>query len=127
MGGGSLGLGGAVGLAPVLGAVLAVTACVEAETGFRVDSTGGTRSLSLLDRSGEGFASFARDVGADDGSMSISGWSRATFAFFSARLFLPSTRVNEVLLFSYSLSEPTTVLSEHVAPSSDDELAWRLF
>ncbi|GBO98769.1 hypothetical protein EVAR_101279_1 [Eumeta japonica] len=37
--GGSLGLGGAVGLAPVLGAVLAVTACVEAETGFRVDST----------------------------------------------------------------------------------------
>ncbi|GBP37978.1 hypothetical protein EVAR_84965_1 [Eumeta japonica] len=40
MGGGSLGLGGAVGLAPVLEAVLAVTACVEAETGFRVDSTG---------------------------------------------------------------------------------------
>ncbi|GBP21755.1 snRNA-activating protein complex subunit 3 [Eumeta japonica] len=63
--------------------------------------------------------------------MSISGWSRATFAFLSAflsaRLFLPSTRVNEVLLFSDSLSEPTTVLSEHVAPSSDDELAWRLF
>ncbi|GBP29737.1 Ubiquitin carboxyl-terminal hydrolase 7 [Eumeta japonica] len=63
--------------------------------------------------------------------MSISGWLRATFAFLSAflsaRLFLPSTRVNEVLLFSDSLSEPTTVLSEHVAPSSDDELAWRLF
>ncbi|GBP13465.1 hypothetical protein EVAR_74675_1 [Eumeta japonica] len=72
-------LGGAVGLAPVPGAVLAVTACVEAETGFRLTQPGGTRSLSLLDR--EGFASFARDVGADDGSMSISGWSRATFAF----------------------------------------------
>ncbi|GBP28208.1 hypothetical protein EVAR_76303_1 [Eumeta japonica] len=47
-------------------------------------------------------------------------------AFLSARLFYP-LRVNEVLLFSDSLSEPTTVLSEHVAPSSDDELAWRLF
>ncbi|GBP35569.1 hypothetical protein EVAR_17431_1 [Eumeta japonica] len=42
------------------------------------------------------------------------------------RQFRPR-RVNEVLLFSDSLSEPTTVLSEHVAPSSDDELAWRLF
>ncbi|GBO98867.1 hypothetical protein EVAR_85050_1 [Eumeta japonica] len=62
-------------------APLAVTACVEAETGCQVDSRGDTRSLSLLDRGGEGFASFARDVGADNGSMSISGWSRATFAF----------------------------------------------
>ncbi|GBP28207.1 hypothetical protein EVAR_76302_1 [Eumeta japonica] len=39
MGGGSLGLGGAVG-GTRPGAVLAVTACVEAETGFRVDSAG---------------------------------------------------------------------------------------
>ncbi|GBP19845.1 hypothetical protein EVAR_75138_1 [Eumeta japonica] len=67
-------------LAPVLGAVLAVTACGSGDW-IWLTQPGGTRSLSLLDRSGEGFASFARDVGADDGSMSISGWSRATFAF----------------------------------------------
>ncbi|GBP50669.1 hypothetical protein EVAR_34177_1 [Eumeta japonica] len=49
------------------------------------------------------------------------------FERFSALVYFTSTRVNEALLFSDSLSEPTTVLSEHVAPSSDDELAWRLF
>ncbi|GBP54732.1 hypothetical protein EVAR_42932_1 [Eumeta japonica] len=51
--------GGAVGH-PSQGAVLAVTACVEAETDL-VDSTEAVLVVwSLLDRSGEGFASFAR-------------------------------------------------------------------
>ncbi|GBP91097.1 hypothetical protein EVAR_22432_1 [Eumeta japonica] len=51
MGGGSLGLGGAVGLAPVLEQFWR-SPPVEAETGFRLTQPGGTRSLSLLDRGG---------------------------------------------------------------------------
>ncbi|GBP42214.1 hypothetical protein EVAR_25841_1 [Eumeta japonica] len=69
-----------VGLAPVPGAVLAVTACVEARLDFGLTQPRRYCSLSLLDRRG-GLCIVCTGWGADDGSMSISGWSRATFAF----------------------------------------------
>ncbi|GBP42592.1 hypothetical protein EVAR_87143_1 [Eumeta japonica] len=63
MGGGSLGLGGAVGLAPVLGAVWRSPPAWKRRLDFGLTQPGGTRSLSLLDRGGEGFASFASGCG----------------------------------------------------------------
>ncbi|GBP40281.1 hypothetical protein EVAR_83971_1 [Eumeta japonica] len=92
MGGGSLGLRGAVGLAPVLGAVLAVTSCVEAETRFRVDLTGAVRSES---------------VGPRRGGLCI-------------------VCTGCVTVFGLAVQTDDCAVG-HVAPSSDDELAWRLF